>query len=915
MKEKKYYWKVLDKELDFNGISKKLKLVHAKDLPKLEDDYYDEEYGFASTLNARISKAKEVDLALLINNEKYDPSYNSYEIDMLTKTKIQLLKSKKYNEFLFLNMSKPSRGLLIYYKKEMVKFTISLEDVYSNDINKLLGFHKEIVNDNFEMVRQDTVSCQEFLDILTSGEFISLTEKTYPEYQSSNSPLSVFGIFYEFPFKVQAKMNIEKVSHEPDNFVYCLKDKMLVCTSCHSKTQEDLDIKLHTCSCGNKMTKNNVYSYRGKSNSFNELNIEDGEYSILELSFKRKKNGIISKIDLTTTTIDIKDENNKKYTVKYKDDYFNIENIVDKVKDLNKVNFIDEEQFQIIINNGLLEKHIEFIQELCLRADIKVKDKLEFIVTDIDKYLDFIKNNNFKYFKCFRNFDNNHKLSKKIDVVSLIDYSLEYGNQAVYDSMYVEHVNYDFCALKNIDIQFDFVNSPLNLTALNIKGIECINSMYKIKDDKEFLLSIKDFILFAKDAHPDNKGKMNEHNPFNIYHIDCMVEIFDELKNQQMDEEQQYYLIKLITNYHKYNTLYYSGENITKYNFKLIWNQYCKVLNNKVYETYMKSIVVDDNHQRDISIKNLFDFLTELIEDENYLQNLIVNQLKDIQNVNQYFDVSTLNFNFLSENEITSSILLRIIDDLDRTNTYWYRPGDTLEKVKCLYKFQEKQYLFNFNPKQKVMFNVLHHMDCRNYSFHQSYINMILDLDELGLDADLFISNLVLNPNEQIMRFALDTLYAYKQVKHLIPGRKFNYNDIDSEHDFLTGLSVLNRNQDMDFYQLYNIDKKIELNEKEFFIISPKNTLDLIVEGTSLNHCVGSYSDIISNRQECVLFFRHQPNKSLYTFSVSNKGEIIEMSGKNNTKAPIDLINDLEELINQDEELMKEINNFYKKEE
>ena len=80
--------------------------------------------------------------------------------------------------------------------------------------------------------------------------------------------------------------------------------------------------------------------------------------------------------------------------------------------------------------------------------------------------------------------------------------------------------------------------------------------------------------------------------------------------------------------------------------------------------------------------------------------------------------------------------------------------------------------------------------------------------------------------------------------------------------------------------------KRIEKYEKvgdEFEIIVPREPGDIINEGASLSHCVGSYLDSVASGQKTILFLRKvsEPEKSFYTIEVGNT-YIIQIHGNHN---------------------------------
>lgn len=82
----------------------------------------------------------------------------------------------------------------------------------------------------------------------------------------------------------------------------------------------------------------------------------------------------------------------------------------------------------------------------------------------------------------------------------------------------------------------------------------------------------------------------------------------------------------------------------------------------------------------------------------------------------------------------------------------------------------------------------------------------------------------------------------------------------------------------------YQKAKAYEAHNIDFSVIACKNLTELITEGRELHHCVGSYTDAVSNGKEYILFLRR--NKDIdtpfYTIDVTPEGEIRQIHGEYN---------------------------------
>lgn len=80
--------------------------------------------------------------------------------------------------------------------------------------------------------------------------------------------------------------------------------------------------------------------------------------------------------------------------------------------------------------------------------------------------------------------------------------------------------------------------------------------------------------------------------------------------------------------------------------------------------------------------------------------------------------------------------------------------------------------------------------------------------------------------------------------------------------------------------QLHNTCKQLEYKDEDFCIITPEDSSELINEGISLHHCVGSYVDKVNKGKTSILFLRKvdNPTESLVTIEYQN-GVIKQVRG------------------------------------
>ena len=76
-------------------------------------------------------------------------------------------------------------------------------------------------------------------------------------------------------------------------------------------------------------------------------------------------------------------------------------------------------------------------------------------------------------------------------------------------------------------------------------------------------------------------------------------------------------------------------------------------------------------------------------------------------------------------------------------------------------------------------------------------------------------------------------------------------------------------------------------------IITPNEPSDIIGEGKSLHHCVGSYVSTVKNKRTKIFFVRHKenPEESFFTVEVNNDNKITQVRGLQNIRPTIEVRN------------------------
>lgn len=154
----------------------------------------------------------------------------------------------------------------------------------------------------------------------------------------------------------------------------------------------------------------------------------------------------------------------------------------------------------------------------------------------------------------------------------------------------------------------------------------------------------------------------------------------------------------------------------------------------------------------------------------------------------------------------------------------------------------------------------------------QSYINyLFFDLYTQGINS---IDHHVISLYDDTLN--MQTLMYDGKVREKYPKH------LKEAHD--KTLLVYNLNLEYFEHQaavkLHNDCKKLEYQDEDFCIITPEDSSELIKEGISLHHCVGSYVDKVNKGKTSILFLRKKdnPTESLITIEYQN-GAIRQVRG------------------------------------
>lgn len=149
------------------------------------------------------------------------------------------------------------------------------------------------------------------------------------------------------------------------------------------------------------------------------------------------------------------------------------------------------------------------------------------------------------------------------------------------------------------------------------------------------------------------------------------------------------------------------------------------------------------------------------------------------------------------------------------------------------------------------------------------------------------------NPDINVVGLFRDTVYTMcDRVNEILPNMNpfeaRSLRDLQWMHDQYTNIANTQRFNNLKKdgkWEKFN-KKRIEMYEKvgdEFEIVVPREPVDIINEGASLSHCVGSYLESVASGYKTILFLRKvsEPDKSFYTIEVGNSN-IIQIHGSHN---------------------------------
>lgn len=192
--------------------------------------------------------------------------------------------------------------------------------------------------------------------------------------------------------------------------------------------------------------------------------------------------------------------------------------------------------------------------------------------------------------------------------------------------------------------------------------------------------------------------------------------------------------------------------------------------------------------------------------------------------------------------------------------------------------------------------------------------------DNLGFDPPLIRTlNYLVKQRDTVARgIDTGTLYDYwnmtKKIQGSLPPELLYPRDVLRAHDLAVHVLKEKENRETN-EKIRKYAEKLswlswEDEETGLMIRAAKSQQELISEGKSLSHCVGSYAEAVSRGETAILFIRHieKPEESFFTLEYRD-GRVIQNRGKKNCDRTTEVVVFEAKWIQHIKELLKENNN------
>lgn len=182
----------------------------------------------------------------------------------------------------------------------------------------------------------------------------------------------------------------------------------------------------------------------------------------------------------------------------------------------------------------------------------------------------------------------------------------------------------------------------------------------------------------------------------------------------------------------------------------------------------------------------------------------------------------------------------------------------------CESNVKMNYYNYNYGYNREIVFDEFFNIiNTYNLDFNRFIDYISNDLYTQGIAE---FNKDVLNLYNDYLRMQIS---LYGRVKEKYP--KY----LKTEHDIIALKVTIYERHKKDLMLLNVVDnyKGLEYKDKEYCIMLPQSTVDIIEEGVMQSHCVASYVDNVVKNQTLIVFMRmiDEPDKSLVTVEVKNE--------------------------------------------
>ena len=282
--------------------------------------------------------------------------------------------------------------------------------------------------------------------------------------------------------------------------------------------------------------------------------------------------------------------------------------------------------------------------------------------------------------------------------------------------------------------------------------------------------------------------------------------------------------------------------------------------------------------------------------------------------LNRYFgkinEKQTDLYKKLGLNKYQVEQFVNVINEKYERSDWWYTYSNIIPIIKCI--FSDEKISYNCSSKNiNKVFADISNIDNETFNLALKVTKELLNGTYLGWVTDVLrnvklcakgktaikIIECYVTANtcygSGYARMYLDYLDIYNQLSELeIPEVEnvklyFTGKDlreqIESAHNLLSDcFNTVRHEVEAERFnkQLKKIEKYV-FDDNDFVAISPEKPLDLMNEGTSLHHCVGSYVSRVSAGKTNIMFIRQKEDigKPFYTVEISNTGNIEQIHG------------------------------------